>query len=98
MADKVFVPPSELFKKHVYGCFFDDKFGMKSIADVGEDNITFETDYPHSDSTWPHSAKVATEQTEGLTDEQRYKVLRGNAIDMLRLDAFREADKAAGLC
>ena len=97
VADKVFEKPSEIFAKHVYGCFFDDKFGMKVISDVGENNITFETDYPHSDSTWPESLKIAGEQTEGLTDEQRYKVLRGNAIDMLRLDAFREADKAAGL-
>lgn len=97
VADKVFEPPSEIFKRHVYGCFFDDKFGMKVIEDVGEDNITFETDYPHSDSTWPHSAKIAAEQTEAITDAQRYKVLRGNAIDLLRLENFRAADAAAGL-
>ncbi len=97
VGDKVFEPPSELFKRHVYGCYFSDAFGLKSIEDVGENNITFETDYPHSDSTWPHSAEVATKQTADLTALQRYKVLRGNAIDMLRLDAFREADAAAGL-
>ena len=86
-----------MFKKHVYGCFFDDKFGMKVIEDVGENNITFETDYPHSDSTWPHSAKIAAEQTADITPEQRYKVLRGNAIEMLDLEQFRAADAAAGL-
>ncbi len=92
ISETVTRPPSELFAEHIYGCFFDDKFGMKSIADVGVDNVTFETDYPHSDSTWPHTAKVAQEQTEGLTDLQRYKVLRGNAIDLLRLEGFRAAD------
>ena len=83
IADKVLEPPSQLFKKHVYGCFFDDPHGLRSLVEIGEDNVTYECDYPHSDSTWPHTAKIAHEQTLGLTDEQVYKVLRGNAIKML---------------
>ena len=97
IADKVLEPPSDLFRKHVYGCFFDDAFGLRSIADIGENNVTYETDYPHSDSTWPHSSKIAQEQTRGLTEEQIYKVLRGNAINMLHLEDYRAADKAAGI-
>ena len=83
VADRVLEPPSQLFKKHVYGCYFDDPHGLRSLVEIGEDNVTFECDYPHSDSTWPHTAKVAYEQTLDLTDEQVYKVLRGNAIKML---------------
>ena len=88
IADKVLEPPSELFKRHVYGCFFDDPHGLKSLVEIGEDNVTYESDYPHSDSTWPDTAKIAAEQTAaaGLTDEQIYKVMRGNAITMLHLD------------
>jgi predicted TIM-barrel fold metal-dependent hydrolase len=97
IADKVLDPPSELFRRHVYGCFFDDAFGVRSLGDIGVDNVTYETDYPHSDSTWPHSAKIAEEQTRGLDDATIYKVLRGNAIEMLHLDYYREADRAAGL-
>jgi predicted TIM-barrel fold metal-dependent hydrolase len=97
IADKVLDPPSELFRRHVYGCFFDDAFGLRSLGDIGADNVTYETDYPHSDSTWPHSAKIAEEQTHGLDQATIYKVLRGNAIEMLHLDEYREADRAAGL-
>ena len=86
VADQVPVPPSELFRDHVYGCFFDDAHGLRSIDEIGEDNITYETDYPHSDSTWPHSRKIAEEQMADLTDKQRWKVVRGNAIKMLGLD------------
>ena len=53
---------------------------------VGEDNVCFETDYPHTDTTWPFAAEEVERMTASLTDEQRYKVLRGNAIRMLDLD------------
>ena len=86
IADKVFEPPSVLFRRHVYGCFFDDAFGLRNIDDIGVDNVTYETDYPHSDSTWPHSRKIAEEQTKDLSDDVVYKVIRGNAIEMLHLD------------
>jgi predicted TIM-barrel fold metal-dependent hydrolase len=86
VADKVLRPPSEYYYESVYGCFFDDAHGLKNLAAVGENNVTFETDYPHSDSTWPHTKKVAEEMMEGLTEEQVYKIVRGNAIKMLSLD------------
>jgi predicted TIM-barrel fold metal-dependent hydrolase len=53
---------------------------------VGENNICFETDYPHTDTTWPDSKSYCEKILEGLTDEQKYKILRGNAIRMLELD------------
>ena len=48
--------------------------------------MTFETDYPHTDSTWPHTKKVAEEMMQGLSAETVYKIVRGNAIKMLSLD------------
>ena len=55
-----------------------------SIDKVGVDNTTFETDYPHTDSTWPHTKKVAMELTAGLPDDVVRKIMRGNAIRMLQ--------------
>jgi predicted TIM-barrel fold metal-dependent hydrolase len=86
VAEKVKKKPSEYYYDHVYGCFFDDPHGLASLDVVGIDNVTFETDYPHSDSTWPHTKKVAEEIMRGLTQEQVDKICRTNAIRMLRLD------------
>ena len=86
VADKVPNPPSSYFKDHVFGCFFDDPNGLMLIDQIGEDNITYESDYPHSDSTWPRTREIAEKQMAGLTDEQRYKVVRGNAIKLFSLD------------
>ncbi|HZJ28220.1 MAG TPA: amidohydrolase family protein [Acidimicrobiia bacterium] len=86
VADTVSRPPSELFHDHVYGCFFDDVHGLQSLDSIGVANVTFETDYPHSDSTWPHTKKVAMQIMRDLTDDQITKIVRSNAIRMLRLD------------
>lgn len=86
VAETVPVPPSELFRDHVYGCFFDDPHGLRSIEEIGVNNVTFETDYPHSDSTWPRTVEVAQKQTADLSDDVVYKILRQNAIEMLHID------------
>ncbi len=86
VADKVPNPPSTYFPDHVFGCFFDDPNGLKLIDEIGADNITYESDYPHSDSTWPNTAQRALEQMAGLSDEQIWKVVRGNAIKLFGLD------------
>jgi predicted TIM-barrel fold metal-dependent hydrolase len=78
--------PEFYFRRQVFACFFRDNFGLKNIEDVGIDNVTFETDYPHSDSTWPDTKQVFTDMVSDLDDEQVYKIARGNAIRMLSLD------------
>jgi predicted TIM-barrel fold metal-dependent hydrolase len=79
-------PPSTYYYRQVYGCFFRDHHGIVSLDAVGEDNTTFETDYPHTDSTWPHTKEVAEKMFTGLDDSVIYKLVRGNAIRMLSLD------------
>ncbi len=46
-------------------------------------------DYPHSDSTWPYSQGMLAEQTGGLSDDARAKILGGNAVELYNLgDVF----------
>src|SRR4051794_13185963 len=87
IADVVTEPPSELFRKHVYGCFFNDAHGLRSLEEIGVDNVTYESDYPHSDSTWPDTRAIAEEHMKELSADVIEKIVRGNAIRMLDLDA-----------
>ena len=73
-----------LFRDHVFGCFIDDHHGIASIDEIGEDNIMCETDYPHSDSTWPNCIEVVKKQIGHLPAEIQYKLLRGNAERLYR--------------
>ena len=86
VAETIPEPPSSYYYRQVFGCFFRDQHGLDSLEQVGVDNITFETDYPHTDSTWPHSKEVATKMMGHLPRDVQYKILRGNAIRMLSLD------------
>ena len=86
VADALPEPPSTYFFSSVYACFFRDAFGIEVIERIGPDNITFETDYPHTDTTWPDTKKIASEMLLGVDDAIVYKLLRGNAIKMLGLD------------
>src|SRR5271163_1413713 len=79
-------PPSMYFHRQVYGCFFRDQHGLDSLGVIGADRVTFETDYPHTDSTWPDTRAVAEQLVKNLSDEEVYRIMRGNAIAMLGLD------------
>jgi predicted TIM-barrel fold metal-dependent hydrolase len=85
VADLVPEPPSTYYYRQIYGCFFRDQHGIDSLEKVGVDNITFETDYPHTDSTWPHTKEVATQLMEGVPTDVVEKIMRGNARRMLGL-------------
>ncbi|CAO5160624.1 Predicted metal-dependent hydrolase, TIM-barrel fold [Frankia sp. AiPs1] len=74
----------QLFRDHIYGCFIEDHHGIASLAEIGEDNIMCETDYPHSDSTWPNCIQTVKGIISHLPEETQYKLLRGNAEKLYR--------------
>jgi len=78
--------PSTYYGEHVYSCFFKDPVGVEMLDHVGEENVMFETDYPHQDGTWPHSVKAASEQFGHLPPPVVRKLARGNAIRLFGLE------------
>lgn len=82
--------PSSYIPGRVYGCIFDDEVGLAMRDRIGMDQITFETDFPHSDSTFPESKRVAESicDAAGLDQTERYKLMRGNAITAYGLHRF----------
>ena len=82
--------PSEYIPGRIYGCVFDDTIGLELRDKIGMDQIMFEVDYPHGDSTWPKSLAVLERMIEGagMNDEEIYKFVRGNAIECFGLERF----------
>jgi predicted TIM-barrel fold metal-dependent hydrolase len=83
-------PPSSYVPGHVWFCLFDDEVGLLNRDIIGMDQLTFEVDYPHADSTFPHTEETANKivQKAGLSEAESYKLLRGNAIELYHLDKY----------
>jgi predicted TIM-barrel fold metal-dependent hydrolase len=77
--------PSTYFAGRVYGCFFEDDFGLANRDAIGIDQITFESDYPHSDSTWPNTRQYAEKAMASLSEVEICKIVRDNAIGLFEL-------------
>jgi predicted TIM-barrel fold metal-dependent hydrolase len=78
--------PSDVFRRHFYVCFIDDKFGLKNRHEVGIDRITWECDYPHSDCTWPKSPEILWDGAAGLPTEDIAKITHLNAMRIFHYD------------
>jgi predicted TIM-barrel fold metal-dependent hydrolase len=79
-------PPTSYIPGRVYGCIFDDEFGIASRDRIGLSQIVFEVDYPHQDSTWPHTDHVVEKMAAQLTPDELTRVLRTNALEMLGIE------------
>lgn len=80
--------PSEVFNEHVLTCFIDDRFGMASRAFLDMDNVMWECDYPHSDSTWPFAPETLYEHFDGVSDHDIDRVTHLNAMRHFHYDPF----------
>jgi predicted TIM-barrel fold metal-dependent hydrolase len=80
--------PSEYFKDHWYATFwFERNQGdVQGLIDsVGEDNVLFETDFPHPTCLYPSPLDAIEEKMLTLRPETRRKVLGENAAQLYRL-------------
>jgi predicted TIM-barrel fold metal-dependent hydrolase len=78
------IPPSELFRRNVYACFIEDKHGLAVRHSVGVGNILWECDYPHSDSNWPNSRKVAEDVFADIPNDEVGQIVETNARELFR--------------
>ena len=93
--------PSDIFREHIITCFIDDAAGVRNRDLIGVDTITWECDYPHSDTTWPRAPEVLWKSFEDVSDLDIDKITHGNALRDFQYDPFahipREQCTVAGL-
>jgi predicted TIM-barrel fold metal-dependent hydrolase len=88
--DRITKPPSEYVAGHIWGCVVDDIVGLEARARLPFDQLMYEVDFPHGDSSWPNSAATAERLVNdaGLTDDETLQLLRTNAINCYDLGRF----------
>jgi hypothetical protein len=80
--------PSEVFRRNIITCFIDDEFGLKSLDQMNEDMVTWECDYPHSDSLWPNCPERIWSQVKHLSKPTIDKLTHANVMHEFSYDPF----------
>ncbi len=77
--------PSEYFRENVYLTFQDDWVAFRIAKLCNARRLMWANDFPHSDSTWPHSPELLREHTAELTAEEKDLILHDNVAELYRL-------------
>jgi predicted TIM-barrel fold metal-dependent hydrolase len=80
--------PSEVFREHFLTCFIADPVGIKLRHDIGIDNIAWECDYPHSDSSWPDAPEELARVAYDVSEDDLGKIGHANAMRWYSYDPF----------
>ena len=86
--------PSDYIREHCYWGFQHDMVGVQLRHYMGVDRLLWASDFPHQESDWPHSMRVIERNFAGVPDDERQRMVCGNAIDFFHLDALADADGA----
>jgi len=81
--------PSELFRDQILCCFINDRVGVKLLSEFNVDNVCWESDYPHSDSSWPEAPEGVAELFGDVDDVVVAKITHENAMRHYQFDPYR---------
>jgi predicted TIM-barrel fold metal-dependent hydrolase len=82
------IGPTELFRERILCCFINDRIGVKLLDEFNVDNVCWESDYPHSDSSWPEAPERIEELMADLDDAVVNKLTHENAMRHYQFDPF----------
>jgi predicted TIM-barrel fold metal-dependent hydrolase len=77
--------PSDYFRDCVYTTFQDDWVAFQVTDLCNVHRLMWASDFPHSDSTWPHSRDVIARQAAHLPEAERDLILHDNVAELYGL-------------
>jgi len=80
--------PSDVFRERIITCSLDDQVTADVASRAGLTNMTWECDYPHSDSDWPESPEVTLAGMKELDDDMIRSITHRNAMRLFSFDPF----------
>jgi predicted TIM-barrel fold metal-dependent hydrolase len=86
--------PSEYFSRQFYASFILDDVGVDLRNTIGLDHIMWSTDYPHADSTFPHTQEVLLEHYGHLPMEDLDMIMWKNALQVYGIKKPKPVTKA----
>lgn len=78
--------PSFYMDRNVFGSFIHDRAGIEMRHFPGAGNIMWSSDYPHSETTYPHSQSVIEELFHDIPDADKRMIIGDRAKQLFKLD------------
>ena len=85
--------PTQIFKDHILCCFIKETIFTPHLDELNIDHICWESDFPHSDGTWPNAPEEIVKSLADLTDDQINKITYQNAMREYNFDPFAHRPK-----
>ncbi len=77
--------PSYFWDRNIYGSFIHDRAGVLMRELPGAGNIMWSSDYPHSETTFPHSKDMIAKLFKGVPDDDKNMIIGGRAKAFYRV-------------
>ncbi|MCL0101515.1 amidohydrolase [Dehalococcoidia bacterium] len=78
--------PGDYFDRNLYFAFITDSFGVASRHAIGVTQMMWSSDYPHTGTDYPKSWNTIEKHFEGVPEDEKLKILRGNAAQVYGYD------------
>ncbi len=78
--------PSDYIKQNLWFTFQDDKSAFDVAHLLNHKQLLWATDFPHTDSTWPHSMSLLEQYTRGLDRGVVEDIVHNNVVELYDLD------------
>ncbi len=85
-AARLSMMPSDYVRRQIWATFQEDCVGPMTHQYFGEDRYMWASDFPHSDSTWPHSREVIERDFSGIPEPVTRKIVCGNAAELYGIE------------
>jgi predicted TIM-barrel fold metal-dependent hydrolase len=79
-------PASETIREHCLWGFQFDRVGVELRHKINVDRLIWGSDFPHQESDWPDSMGVIERNFAGVPEEEKHKMVCGNAVEFFRLE------------
>jgi predicted TIM-barrel fold metal-dependent hydrolase len=87
-ADFGALSPVDVLRRNFWFTTFSDPSTLALRKMIGVDHIMFETDYPHTDSSFPETQELLAEQVLDMTPEEIEQITHRNAARLYRLEGL----------
>jgi predicted TIM-barrel fold metal-dependent hydrolase len=77
--------PTEYFRRQIYGSYWFESDPSPAIEWIGEDNLMFETDFPHATCLYPGVKETKERSLKGLAPRVQRKLLYETAAKVYQL-------------